>query len=725
LFCAAATVALGFAADAFAQQQPATLEEIVVTAQRREERLKDVPISVTALSPENLKAAAITNSRELQLVTPGLRFDAVGSTVQPTIRGITTTLAGGNEPNVAIYVDGVIQTMTQAQVFDLPDVQQIEVLKGPQGTLFGRNATGGAILIRTLQPDLSEMRAQALASYSSWDTIRLQGFLSVPLETDKLAFSVTGHHEHMGDGYLHDLRQGGKVHGGWLSTDDFRGKLRFKPWDGADFTLTGSYSKRNDHAILKNVNWRGNNALALSGAYTGVLAVNPWEYASDVDSYSLTKTKDLSLHGDIKAGPGTISITTAYADNFGTQLNDSDNTPLPNAVLRSGFTIKTFTQEVLYTTNQLGRFRGVGGLYYFTNKVDGNLALNNTAFVDFNRVKTEAWAAFGELTYDITDQLSLTGGLRYSWEKKDAFKQSFFGTAPPSFFVLPQIGKHSWDSLDPRVSLVYKVLPSTNLYATFTKGFKSGEFNVSGASVQRTPIAPEKVTAYEVGVKSNPTSRTSVNFAAFHYDYKDLQVTAFTNVNGVITSLLTNAASAKIWGAELNGDARITDEFRVSVGGSWLEAQYSSFPGASFTTPRGQVPGGFCPVPPSSNRLLPICSVAADVGGNTMIRAPRWSGNITGTYTKETPVGTFDASATLFAAAKVYFDVSNRVYQPGYALVNLSAGWQPPSDHWMVRVWAKNVTDHAVLQSLVNTNAYDTVTYQPPRSFGVDVSYKY
>jgi iron complex outermembrane receptor protein len=723
LFGASALLALSTALDAAAQAQPTQLQEVVVTAQRREERLRDVPISVTALTSETLQAAAITNSRELQFVTPGLRFDAVGSTVQTTIRGVTTTLAAGNEMNVATYVDGVYQVMAQAAVYDLPDVRQVEVLKGPQGTLFGRNATGGAILIRTLQPDLTKVTGMGLASYGSFGTIKFQNFVSIPIVQDKVAISLTGHLESMTNGYLHDLTRGGR-HVGDVDTKVVRAKLRFLPWEGADFTLTGAYQQREDHAILRNVNWRGNNALALSGAYTGVLADDPWEVATEMDPVSRTRQGSVSLRGDIKAGPGTFSTTTVYVRNHGSQYNDSDNTPLPSAVLLSGFEMKTFTQEVLYTTDQLGPFRAVGGLYYFANKVDAFLALNRTAFVDANRVTDKAWAGFGELTFDVTDQLSITGGARYSWERKQAFKRTVFGVPssglPPLF-----VGRQSWHSLDPRVSVLYKVTPETNLYATFTKGFKSGEWNVAGAAPQRTPIAPEKITAYEIGLKSSVGRSVFLTLAGFHYDYKNLQVTAFQNINGVISSLLTNAASAKIWGAELNADARLTREFRLSAGASYLHAKYDRFPGASFTTPRREIAGGLCPVPPNSSALTPICTVAADVGGNWMIRAPKLSGSVTASYTTETEKGTFDAAATVFASSKVYFDVSNRVYQPKYALLNLSAGWSPPGSGWKLRVWAKNVTDHAVLQSLVNTNAYDSVTYLPPRSVGVDVSFKY
>jgi iron complex outermembrane receptor protein len=721
-------VAFGFPMAAEAQSDAETTAgggDIVVTAQRREELLQDVPLSVTALTSESLQNSAITNSRELALVTPGLRFDSTGSTVVPTIRGITTTLAGGSEPNVAVYVDGVVQVSASSAVFELPDVQQVEVLKGPQGTLFGRNATGGAILIRTLQPDLTEVTGKWAVSYSSFETVRASGFISVPVATDKVAASVSGYYENMSKGYITDLTAGGKVQGGTLKSYLVRGKLRVKPWDGADFTLQGLYQKRNDHVILRNSNWRGNNAQAISGAYTGPLADGPYEVATNLDPFTLTSQANVSLRGDIEAGPGAFTITTAYVDNDAFLVNDSDNTPRAVALLTSGFDIHTFTQELLYTTEQLGRFRAVAGVNYFHNRIVGNLASNVNAFVDRNIVRNKAFAAFGEATFDITDQLSLTGGLRYSWEKKSAFKASVFGTTVLPAVIPALAPPKSWDSIDPRVSLVFEASDDLNIYATFSKGFKSGEFNVSGASAQRVPINPEKITAYEVGVKGKAADALTFSLAGFHYDYKDLQVTAFQTINNVITSQLTNAASAKIWGAEFNGDWRITPDFRLTFGLSYLDAEYADFPGASYTTPRRDLPGNACPVPPNASATSPICTITSNEAGNTMVRAPKWSGNVTAAYSRQTGVGTFDASATLFASSKVFFDVSNRVVQPNYAQLNATLAWSPYDKGWQIRLWGKNLTDKAAIVSLVNTTAYDTVTYNPPRSYGVEVNYKF
>jgi iron complex outermembrane receptor protein len=268
------------------------------------------------------------------------------------------------------------------------------------------------------------------------------------------------------------------------------------------------------------------------------------------------------------------------------------------------------------------------------------------------------------------------------------------------------------------------VTDNTNLYFTFTKGFKSGEFNPAGAIRQVTPVAPEKVWSYEAGVKTS-MGRVSFNLAAFYYDYKDLQVQSFQTINGALAGIVSNAASAKIKGLELSGDWRVTDAFHLSIGGSYLDTEYSQFPAASFTTPRRELATNTCPVPPSASPTAAICTISGDVSGNRLLRAPEWSGNVSATYTLDTSAGRFDATATLFASTKVYFDPSNRVYQPGYAQLNLNLTYSPPDSGFQARLYAKNLTDHPVLISLVNTTSYDNVTYSPPRSFGAELSYKF
>lgn len=470
---------------------------IVVTAQRRSENIQDVPISITALSAETLEDAGIEDSRDLVLLTPGLRVDAVGAYVQPAIRGVTTTLTAGPEANIATYLDGVYRPNTFAAIYDLPDVQQIEVLKGPQGTLFGRNATGGAILITTMAPDLDELTGKFKVHYASFETIGMDGFVSVPLVQDRVALSVSGYYEDISDGWKHNLVTGADDDSG-IETAFVRAKLRFVPWEGADFTLAGLYSVRHDDSAYRASIYQGlSDDIGVPGVIVGV---RPYDYAADVVSYHDTGAYDISLRGDIEVGPGTLTTSTAYSYSWSHLYFDASSSRDGGSFFQTETNYESWSQELIYATNQLGRFRAVAGLFYFQTESNTEPFLSGASlFQLWFRDKGKSYAAFGEVTYDITDQLSITGGLRYSYEKRKAARGFGGGTQfiRPDYFP---VGEASFDSFTPRVSVIYEVTPDTNVYATYSQGFKSGIFNTPGG--QATPVRPEKIKAFEVGVKS-------------------------------------------------------------------------------------------------------------------------------------------------------------------------------------------------------------------------------
>jgi iron complex outermembrane receptor protein len=699
-----AATALTPVGAAHAQQGAAVTSEVIVTAQRRSERLQDVPLSVTAVSRDTLAAAGITTTRDLQLVTPGLRLNAGGIFMQPVIRGITTTQTYvSTEANVATYLDGVYQQSTLAAIYDLPDVEQVEVLKGPQGTLFGRNATGGAILINTRNPNLTTATGTGTVGYGRFNDYYAKGWVSMPIVQDKVAASLTLLGEHT-DGWRRNLLTGNR--GGKIETFLVRGKVRFVPWDGADFVLSGAYSKLSDHGSLKNTNLNGNNQF-IALLPPSQIASRPNEFASNIDTRLTPKNASVSLRGTIEAGPGTLTTTTAYVDQKESLVTDGDTTPLPFAAVSFHHAQqKTFTQELVYATNKLGRFQGTGGLFYFWNRGDMlPLDVNNYVQSIWTIDRTHAYAIFGELSYDLTDRLSIIGGLRYSWEKKKAYAAFTASSVQPT---LPLLGEKSWHSTTPRASVKYKASESTNLYFTYSEGFRSGVFNT--VAFQRTPVDPEKVKSYEVGFKSRIGNSVTLNGAAFLYDYTGLQIPTIQQVGAAFTQVLTNAATAKIKGVELNGTWNVTNEFSLLFGATYLHARYTHFPNAVVNIPTGH--GG-------------NVSVQRDVSGNTMIGAPEWTSNITGRYVLDTSHGQFEAAGTLYYTSKVYFDVGDRVAQPAYARLDATLTWRPPAANWQLRVWGRNLTDRDILQSTTITTTGDTVNYSAPRTFGVEAVYSF
>jgi iron complex outermembrane receptor protein len=711
LMTMAAGVALLPFGAAHAQTAPAgggqaQAAEIVVTAQRRSEKLVDVPLSVTAITPEVLSMAHITSTRDLGMVTPGLSIAAGGAYVQPTIRGITTNqTVPTSESNIATYVDGVYQNTMAAALYELPDVKQVEVLKGPQGTLFGRNATGGAILINTIQPNLTHFTGELSGSLGNYQNAIVKGYVSGPIIQDKLAMSLTAFNEHMG-GYKQNLLADGAGIG---HLDDFlfRGKIRVLPWQGADFTLTGLYTDRRDYTAVKNTNWHGNNS-AVQKLPPSLIASGPYQFSSDVDPYANSKQASISLRGTIDAGPGVITSTTAYIKNTGVFTSDSDNSPLPTSYLYIPYFTKSFQQELLYTTNQLGKFHGVGGFYYF-HSYGGFNPLNVNSYLQniYTRDKDSSFAFFGEGVYDVTDRLRLTAGVRYSHEAVDANAALTLRTPiPPS--SIPGLGQHTWAAWTPKASALYKISERTNAYFTYSQGFKSGVFNT--VAFQTTPVNPEKVSAYEVGVKSDGIQNFSWSVAGFLYNYKDLQLPTIIQNGLVVTQQLTNAAQSQIKGVEVNGTWQLNEVLSLTGGGTYLHGRYTSYPNAVINVPTG---GG-------GNKTIP-----ANLSGYTMIRAPAWSGNLTGRFLKVTAKGTYDLAITAYAATKSYFDVGDRIVQPGYALVNMSLAWRPPQSGAEFKLWGKNLTNAAYIYGTTITTATDGVNYAPPRTYGVELSYSF
>jgi iron complex outermembrane receptor protein len=720
LCCTIAGIAVGAPPFANAQQatntdltSDTTLQEVIVTAQRRAERLEDVPISVTAVSGQQLAASGITTSIDLTMVTPGLKMDTAGAYVQPAIRGITSTIQQPNaESNVATYVDGVYFPNEQGAIYALPDVQDVEVLKGPQGTLFGRNATGGAILINTIAPSLTETTGMVGGSYGSFNMETEEGFLSVPLVPDKLAMSVTAYH-YSTTGWERNLLADGQHVGTGEKDDLFRAKIRFEPWDGADFTLTDMYSYTNDRDGFDFTVLNGNSAFA--GTPGIIIASQPNTFAQAHIPDNHVRQEAASLRGEIQLGPGTLVTTTAYQDTVAHLFVDLSDVPVDLGSVAYASTYTDISQEFLYTTQQLGRFRGVGGLYYFQSQ-GGVLPLEintfvgptieNDAEVIWQKDADHSYAVFADGTFDITDQLSITGGLRYNRERVNGNASIEYLTNAP---LLPgPLGTVTYNNTTPRASVVYKLDPDTNVYFTYSQGFKSGVFN--STSFQTTPVKPETVDAYEVGFKSRSLKTLSFDVAAYYYVYKDLQVPALLTIDNAITQILTNAATAKIYGAEFDSVWQATNALKFSAGLEYLHARYSNFPDASLDVP---IPGCVC-----GNE-----NVIGNVSGNTMIRSPTISGNLSGSYSWTLPIGALDLSAIVFATSKIYYDVGDRLEQPGYAKVNAKLTWRV--NGFDVSVWGRNLTNRNIIASILEETLLDAATYEPPRQVGGEVIYRF
>jgi iron complex outermembrane receptor protein len=687
---------------ALAQGAPAAggdslVGEVVVTAQRREERLKDVPIAITAVSGEQLARSGVASSTDLSQVTPGLQFATSGAYAQPTIRGIGTSVtSAGSDANVAVYVDGVYMPNQNANLFDFSDVQRIEVLKGPQGTLYGRNATGGAINVTTLAPSY-DPKASLSASYGSYGQTVVKAYGTSAVIPGKLAASAAFMSE-TNSGYSKDvLRQ---VDLSFFRQTAGRIKLQYDASQDLQFTVAVDASRIHD--------LRGYSLKVIGGNVAtpnAFVPSDPRDLALSFTPNFGTKSGGASLTTRYDLGEARLSAITAWRTTNVSILTDLDRNANANSWTSFAIRQRTFTQEVNLASDRPGKLQWVTGAFYYNDRATTlNLVSSGVRSLNYSRIGSEAVAAYAQADYSLTDQLTLTGGARYSKEKRNLVAER------PTGAVTNIADSRTWSSFTPRVALRYALDDASNVYGSWSKGFKSGTYNATAFST--TPVSPEKVSAFEGGYKYARGPR-SLDLAAYHYSYRDIQVQAVTPSTGLTT--LTNAARAKIYGAEGQYQDRISDSLRFNVGLAWTHARYTSFPNALVTIPK--TTAAACGTNP--NRPCGNSQLAGDASGKDMIRTPEFTANVGVTYSQALAGGEVQASANYFHNSGFFWNPNNRLKQPAYDIVNAQLSWGPDNGRWRLSLWGKNLTDETYFHYVTDTTSGDAGSYAPPRTWGV------
>lgn len=707
------------------------LEEVLVTAQRRTERAQDVTVSLSVASAVELEKAGITNLRDLPAMVSGLNYTATGPFSQPNIRGVFTTFTQpGSDTPVGVYLDGLYQPNQSGTAFELPDVESIEVLKGPQGTLFGRNATGGAIVVHTLDPSFTPTGKVTVkdgvyfgdGEVSTANEVSVNGFVSGPVVGDVLAGSIAAYYRDNA-GYLTNMRTGKRT--GDQEAYLVRGKLLYEPTDALRLTLSGTYSDSEDHAANS---MRVINNVSVGALFDDAVVPrpgNPWEVASELNDSVGTvksKTKAGSLVVEFDVGDaGTLTATTGYTEVDTTFWQEVDGTYSPTCaatyVCLTPYVVfygpsKTFQQELVFASEKRGRTSFVAGLLYYKDDHDyassvaptldsnGNFPLSDRGifWVDAT-AKTKAYAGFGEVTYDFTDRLTAIAGLRYSWEEKSA-RGSLF-SAP--FQDLG--GSPDWDAWTPRLSLRYAISDDTNIYATYSEGFKSGVIeSVSGTG---DVADPEELRAYEVGVKTS-TSRLSGSLAAFYYDYTDMQVQYFDE----LVTRISNAAKAEIYGLDLEGQFLVTDSLNLGISASWL-------PTAKFKEYDNAPADGF-PMTPTG-----LTATVIDAAGVRLRGTPRFTGNVSLSYTSSTAWGELEASGLYHYSSEFTWEYLQRVKTKAYGTLAAQISLRPHGSGFKYSLWGRNLTNAEYLIGTTVSNQGDTGQYAAPRQMGISVEYSF
>lgn len=698
------------AQETAASPPPPMLEEIIVTARRMTESLQSVPAAVTAFSGERLERMGTQDLGDVQKLVPNLTLhtgDAANAVVY--IRGVgqIDSLAFA-DPGVGIYLDDVYLGRAQGAFLDVFDVERIEVLRGPQGTLYGRNTIGGAVKFVSRLPS-DEVRGGLEVTGGNFDRVDLKANLSGPLVNGKLAAGAAVAWLSR-DGYAVNSVTG--KDDGDKETLAWRLALVATPTDRLRISLTADGS--DDRPDTSRTPARATPVF-------GLVPPNADPFRVDADFNDLS---DLSVRGtsgtvEWEASDAvTLKSITAYRTlDYDTHL-DLDATALPFFGVYVDQAQNQFSQEFQANVT-LDRLSAVLGLYFFREHDETISGLYGPA-IDLvtgsrNDQVNRSYAAYGQASYDLTDSLSLTGGLRYTYEEKDfARTQEFF----PATATLPiRLGTgllitdvdtgDDWSSLSPKIGLDYRFSDEVMAYASASRGFKSGGFDGrSNTPEQALSYDPETMWSYEVGVKSSLLDRrVTLNVAAFHNRYKDLQLSSFVaDAQGNFAALFTNAGAATTQGLELELVAAATADLTFSGALGFLDARYDEYIG----------PGG------------------VDISDmRTPVNSPRWTARAGIAWERELgTLGTLLLDADIAYRSKTYPTVSSSevLAQDGYALVNAQLALQSVDEHWRLALGVKNLTDKRHVThgfDLSDSLGYQLAYYGAPRTWSVSLAYRY
>ena len=643
--------------------------EIIVTAQKRQQSVQDVAAAITAISADTIEQRGVTSASNLQFIVPSTQIGNLLGQTAVTIRGV-----GLNEgaPGVAIHVDGVYQARPSMGDMLQIDIERVEVLRGPQGTLYGRNANGGVVNFITRAPT-GQFEGYALASYGNYNEARLQGMINVPI-TDKVRARAVVDWNKRGDGFVKNIVPGGQDLDK-AETISGRGRIDLMPTEDFKIELKGEFLNSDgpsQYFTLHNVPTP--LALYLNPALaSATYSFAPWRTSANDPVNTRRRYGALSAIATLDLGHVSLKSITGYSHLSDRSLADDDGIDISMFPVRRDYISRSFSQEfnVSYSSQLVD---AVTGAFYLNDKLDHTLdyALKEGVAVTLlpdnglppgsqllfrvPSYKTEVKAVFADVTLHPSERLSLIAGVRYSEETQHQTQQNniTFGPSAPIYTCPLRTNDAKFTSTTPRFGARYEVTDDASIYATYSKGFKAGGFNLYACD---NPFNPEKLTSYEGGLKLRLLDRTlTLNISAFQYDYTDLQI---SQVIG-LARFIKNAAAAKVKGVEVETAWRPDNHWTLDANLSALDAKYTHF----------------------SN----IDGLAPDKGtqvldGKRLNQSPQFSSNFGVSY-RTTPgdLGAFTFRVDVSQRSRLYFREFNGpldVQQP-YGLLNAAVIWDSP-----------------------------------------------
>lgn len=698
--------------------QGTTMEEIVVTAQRRETSIQDTPLAMNAFGGEEMAARQITDLESLSAALPNINFGRNVGFARIAIRGVgLDTTTTGQEGRVAYHLDGVYISRPSATGGTFFDIERVEVVRGPQGTLYGRNATAGAINVITNDPR-DVLGGFIRTTLGNYNLVTSEGAIGGPVVgpvSARLAGQIVKR-----SGFSRNL---------FLNEDNddedswsLRGKIRIAPSKDFDLVLSGDYHSEDDHNFTYHYLGPGKaGVVPLGQRLGGSTAQNPRNTYADFQTMNRRTFRGLAAVANWRLPFASLTSVSGYRDSRVRWASDQDNTEVTVTVFNMVERAKQYSQE-LRLAGDFGRGNWLVGGYYFRENIFG--------FNDFTpmtravvggpnslarglyyggEIKTESYAVFGQVDFEITEALTLQLGARYSDETKDVHEFTTrldLVTDPAAAPVVraTQIGSVSADSISPRVGLQYELSSDAMIYASYSKGFKSGGFNLGAIN---PAYAPEKLTSYEVGLKVDWfDGQLRTNISAFDYSYDNLQVQKLVGA----TVQVVNAASAKIRGIEAEFKAVPTDQLELGLDVSLLDSEYRNFSTAD----------------PARAELGVI-----DLSGNQLSQAPHYTISASAQYTAPTAIGDFRLRVESRWIDRVYFSPFNveETSQGAHSKINVFLNYKHVGGRWTTSAFIRNLTDKTtVASSQVSASLFGFPVlgaFDPPRTYGLEIGYAF
>lgn len=745
------------------------LVEVVITSRRRIEKIQNVPIPISVVSGKRAEEAGAFNPNRLKELIPSVQlYSSNGRNTTLNIRGLGSSFGltnDGIDPGVGFYVDGVYYARPAATAIDFVDIERIEVLRGPQGTLFGKNTTAGAFNITTRAPSFTS-GASFETSYGNYNYIQAKASITGPISKNlaaRISFSGTQR-----DGTIFNTTTLKPTNS--LNNVGFRAQLLYTPSENVNITFAGDNARQRPDGnatvvagvvTTKRAAYRQFDAIIADLGYK-LPTTNPFDRITDADA-PLRVNNDFggaSINVDAKIGKGTLTSTSAWRYWIWDPTNDRDFIGLPVLTKSQGNSRHDqWTQEIRYAGEFSKKLSGVFGVFLIDQDLTSDpvqteesgsaqwrFAQNTTSelwktpglFDGFgtkttSRLKTLGAAVFSQVDWSITENLHLLPGLRFNYDKKDVdYKRETYGglqTTDPALLALKNalytnqafnfsVNENNFSG---QVTLAYKPTKSVNTFATFANSYKPVGVNLGGLPtasgvtlIELARVKPEYVTHYEIGIKTKPSPQSILNITLYNTDIKDYQTQVQTAEVGVNRGYLANAEKVRVKGVEVEGSLRASSHFAFNGALSYTDGKYVSFKNA--------------PVPLEETGGA---SAFKDVSGGDLPGISKWSGSLGGEY--NTSGNFLDLKGNYFIALDSYarstFSSSASPSQylniEGYALLNARVGFRA-ANGLSVLIWGRNVLNKDYFEQLLpaagNAGHYSAVLGDPS-TYGITLKY--